>query len=635
VTERLDTETIVDGRYRILHRVGSGGMAEVYCAQDLQLGRKVALKILYRRFAEDREFVERFRREASSAAGLQHPNVVSVYDRGEYDGTYYIAMEYLEGRSLKDVIRDEAPLDPERAIDLTIQVLRAARFAHRRGIIHRDLKPHNVIVDGEGRAKVTDFGIARAGASDMTQTGSIMGTAQYLSPEQAQGIAVSAASDLYSVGIMLYELLTARVPFDGDSAVTIALKQVNERPTPPSVYNPAVTPDLEAIVMRALEKEPARRFQDADEFISALQAAREGLATPALVGAATMIEPTPSSSYVYPPEPLPPPEQRERSRWWLWLVAVLVAAAGLAAVLLLTNNHTQQVTVPQVVGADQANAEAKLRQEGFKTDSTTKFSDQPDGRVIGQDPSGNTKADKGSTVTLTVSKGREQVAVPQVVGLTAKSARGRLDNAGLTASERDENSTTVEKGRVISASPGEGEKVDKGSSVTLVVSSGPEQVAVPDVTGKTYDEASSTLQAAGLKVTRTDKESDQDPGTVLAQNPKSGVQVATGSSVALIVAKAPSTVAVPDVTGEDVATAVRKLSSEGFEINQQTRDVDSPEGDGVVIEQDPPNGKAKKGSTVTIIVGKFNPNLNPEGTTTGNGGAGAGGTGGGGTGGTG
>ena len=623
MTERLDTETIVDGRYRILHRVGSGGMAEVYCAQDLQLGRKVALKILYQRFADDREFVERFRREASSAAGLQHPNVVSVYDRGEYNGTYYIAMEYLEGRSLKDIVRDEAPLDPERAIDLIIQVLRAARFAHRRGIIHRDLKPHNVIVDDEGRAKVTDFGIARAGASDMTQTGSIMGTAQYLSPEQAQGIAVSAASDLYSVGIMLYELLTARVPFDGDSAVTIALKQVNERPTPPSVYNPAVTPDLEAIVMRALEKEPARRFQDADEFISALQAAREGLAT-AVVAPATMIEPTPSNAYVYPEEPLPPPEERERGRWWLWLLGVLVVAGAVAAVLLLNNNHTKQVTVPQVVGADQANAEAKLRQEGFKVDSTNKFSEQPEGRVIGQDPSGNTKADEGSTVTLTVSKGREQVAVPQVVGLTAKSARGRLDKAGLNANERDENSTTVEKGRVISASPGEGEKVDKGSSVTLVVSSGPEQVAVPDVTGKTYDEASSTLQAAGLKVTRTDRESDQDPGTVLAQNPKGGVQVATGSTVALVVAKAPSTVDVPDVTGEDVATAVRKLSSEGFEINQQTRDVNSPEGDGVVIEQDPAKGKAKKGSSVTIIVGKFNPNLNPEGTPP----TGAGGTGG-------
>jgi eukaryotic-like serine/threonine-protein kinase len=618
VTERLETETVVDGRYRVLSRVGSGGMAEVYCAQDMQLGRKVALKILYRRFAEDREFVERFRREASSAAGLQHQHVVSVYDRGEYDGTYYIAMEYLEGRSLKTVIREEAPLDPDRATDLVIQVLRAARFAHRRGIIHRDLKPHNVIVDGEGRAKVTDFGIARAGASDMTQTGSIMGTAQYLSPEQAQGLAVSAASDLYSIGIILYELLTGRVPFEGESAVTIALKQVNERPTPPSVYNSAVTPELEAVVMRALEKEPARRFQDADEFISALQAASEGFATPAMVGPPTMVEPPTGEAYGYPDEPLPPREPREGGRWWLWLLAVLVAAAGLAAVLLLTG-RTEQVTVPTVVGTDQAVAQAKLRQEGFHTDSTAKTSDQPEGRVIGQDPSGETKADKGSTVTLTVSSGPEQVAVPQVVDLTLKSAQGRLQKAGLQSSQREETSTTVAKGRVISASPGEGEKVDKGSQVTLVVSSGPEQVQVTNVTGKSFDEAQSTLQAAGFKVTRTDKESDKDAGTVLSQNPKGGTQVAAGSTVALTVAKEPTQVDVPDVTGEDSPVAVRELSKAGFEVDQQSRDVDSPEGDGVVIEQSPPSGKAKKGSKVTIVVGNFNPDLNPEGngTTTG------------------
>jgi beta-lactam-binding protein with PASTA domain/tRNA A-37 threonylcarbamoyl transferase component Bud32 len=616
VTERLEAETVVDGRYRVLNRLGSGGMADVYCAQDLQLGRKVALKILYRRFAEDGEFVERFRREASSAAGLQHQHVVAVYDRGEYDGTYYIAMEYLEGRSLKTIVQQEAPLDPDRAIDLIIQVLRAARFAHRRGIIHRDLKPHNVIVDADGRAKVTDFGIARAGASDMTQTGSIMGTAQYLSPEQAQGHAVSAASDIYSIGIMLYELLTGRVPFEGESAVTIALKQVNERPAPPSAYNAAVTPELEEAVMRALEKDPARRYPDADAFIAALQAARDGTATAVLpVAPAPPLDP-PSEAYVYPEEPLAPREPGEGGRWWLWLLAVLVAGLGLAAVLLLPG--TQKVGVPTVVGADQANAEAKLRQDGFRVDTVQKTAEQPAGQVIGQDPTGGTKAKKGSTVTLTVSAGPQQVAVPSVVGLTVSSARGRLEKAGLKASEREENSDTVAEGRVISVSPPEGQKVDKGSSVTLVVSSGKPQAQVPDVVGKSFDEAQSDLQAAGFKVTRTDKEStDKDPGTVLSQNPKSGARIDTGSTIALTVAKEPSQVAVPDVTGEDSAAAIAALSGGGFVIDQQSKDVPTPDGDGVVLQQTPAGGKkAKKGSKVTIVVGKFNPDLNPEGGTT-------------------
>ena len=618
MTERLEAETVVDGRYRVLHRLGSGGMAEVYCAQDLQLGRKVALKILYRRFAEDSEFVERFRREASSAAGLQHQHVVAVYDRGEYDGTYYIAMEYLEGRSLKTIIQQEAPLDPDRAIDLTIQVLRAARFAHRRGIIHRDLKPHNVIVDADGRAKVTDFGIARAGASDMTQTGSIMGTAQYLSPEQAQGHAVSAASDLYSIGIILYELLTGRVPFDGESAVTVALKQVNERPTPPSAYNPAVTPELEEAVMRALEKDPARRYPDADAFIAALQAARDGTATAVLAPVPPPPLEPPSEAYAYPEEPLDPREPREGGRWWLWLLAVLVAGLGLAAVLLLPG--TQKVSVPTVVGADQANAEAKLRQDGFHVNTVPKTAEQPAGQVIGQDPTGGTKVKKGSTVTLTVSAGPQQVAVPQVVGLTVSSARGRLQKAGLEASEREENSDTVAAGRVISVSPPEGQKVDKGSSVTLVVSTGKPQVQVPNVVGKSFDEAQSNLQAAGFKVTRTDKESDKDPGTVLSQNPSSGGRIDAGSTIALTVAKAPSEVPVPDVTGEDAPAAIAALSGQGFVIDQQSKDVPTPDGDGVVLEQSPTGGKkAKKGSKVTIVVGKFNPDLNPEGTTTGGG----------------
>src|ERR1700681_1489779 len=273
----LQPDSIIDGRYRVISRVGSGGMADVYCAEDVQLGRRVAVKMLHERFAADAEFVERFRREASSAAGLSHANIVSVYDRGEWGGTYYIVMEYLDGRSLDSVVREEAPLPAGRAIEITEQVLRAARFAHRRGVVHRDLKPHNVIIDDEGSVNVTDFGIARAGASEITQTGSIMGTARYLSPEQAQGLPVSARSDLYAIGVMLYELLTGTVPFEGESVVAIALRHLSEPPRPPSSLVPSISPSLDAIVLRALAKNPEERFADADEFLAALDGERARL----------------------------------------------------------------------------------------------------------------------------------------------------------------------------------------------------------------------------------------------------------------------------------------------------------------------------------------------------------------------
>ena len=512
----LAPETVIDERYEIISRIGSGGMADVYCAQDLQLGRKVALKLLYRRFAEDEEFVERFRREASSAAGLQHSNVVGVYDRGEWDGTYYIAMEYLEGVTLKQLINTRGPLPPLEAIDIAEQILRAARFAHRRGIIHRDIKPHNVIVDEDGRAKVTDFGIARAGASDMTETGSIMGTAQYLSPEQAQGHAVSARSDLYAIGIVLYEMLAGRVPFDGDSAVTIALKQVSEAPVPPSAYNMAVPPELDAIVLRALEKEPERRYADADEFIAALEAVRQQLALMpsgqstaafgAIVGPIT--DPTvlaaagvPVEEPVAEEEEGEPPPDDERRRRWPWIAGVLGVLAALAAVFLILGPlSSTRVQVPQVVGTPLVVGKAILENKGFDVQVTTVVSPQRRDLILRQDPQPGTKADKGSTVSLTVSGGPGQAIVPSVDGLTQSQARRKLQALGFKVSVSREASDSIPAGIATRTVPPTGTQIDRDSAVTLFVSSGPRRVTVPAVVGQSQDSASVELANRGLKV---------------------------------------------------------------------------------------------------------------------------------------
>jgi beta-lactam-binding protein with PASTA domain len=620
---RIGGETVVDGRYRVTGRLGSGGMADVYCAEDLQLGRNVALKLLHSRFAEDQEFVERFRREASSAAGLQHQNIVSVYDRGEWNGTSYIAMEHVPGRTLKDLVVQEGPLEPNRAIDLVQQILRAARFAHRRGIIHRDLKPQNVMVaDGDPTqatptVKVTDFGIARAaGGSDMTQTGSIMGTAQYLSPEQAQGAPVDARADLYAIGVILYELLTGRVPFAGDTAVAVALKQVHEQPLPPSALNPAVPPALDRAVLRALEKDPAHRYADADEFAATLDAARPPRA-PEATAATQLAAATGAMAPVPPPVPPPPglateelveerrPREERGARWWWWLLAILLVAGAIAAAVLLLGGPAK-ATVPTVVGVDRAAAEARLRQDGFKVAVVPRTSDKPKGEVLGQDPSGGTRAEKGSTVTLTVSDGPQLKTVPAVVGLRYSDARKRLRSAGFKVDRRNQNSDAVAKGVVIAASPPEGSDRPVGETVTLTVSSGPQEVAVPSVVGQNEDDARNTLVDAGFEVSITRKESeDTAPGTVLAQDPSGGTQAPEGSTVTLTVAKEPAQVKVPDMRGETEDVAIERLSGEGFAIDRKEQLVDSPEGDGVVIEQSPAGGKAAKGSSVTITVGKY------------------------------
>ncbi len=323
---RLRPDEVVDDRYRLIERIGSGGMADVWRARDNELERDVAIKVLHENFARDREFVERFRREASAAAGLQHPNVVSVYDRGSWEDTYYIAMELIEGSSLRDLINKG--LDVGESVEVTRQVLAAAGFAHSKGIVHRDLKPMNVLIDREGRIRVTDFGIARAGNSEITQTGSVMGTAQYISPEQAQGMEVGPTSDIYSIGIILFEMLTGRVPFDGDNAVAIAMKQVGEEPPAPSTINPKVSPALDAIVLKALAKDPAQRFQSAAEMAAALEAA-EGSPDEPVVAAMVAED-----------------EEKSRRKWWILAAVLLLIAAGAAAYFL---TRPEMVTVPDVV----------------------------------------------------------------------------------------------------------------------------------------------------------------------------------------------------------------------------------------------------------------------------------------------
>lgn len=621
----VEAGTLIDGRYRVEARIGSGGMADVYLAQDTLLGRQVALKMLYHRFAEDQEFVERFRREAQSAAGLSHPNVVAVFDRGEWDGTYYIAMEYLPGRSLKSVVREHGALDPSDAIDIVTQILLATRFAHRRGIIHRDIKPHNVILDEEGRAKVTDFGIARAGASDMTLTGSIMGTAQYLSPEQAQGHAVSESSDLYAVGVVLYELLTGTVPFEGDSAVTIALKQVSDVPALPSERNPEVSPALDAVVMRALAKDPRQRFQSADEFIAALGQAREGIVPPPTPNGA----PTASTALLTPvaaPVPAedgPQGDERERRRSravWIALGAALLAAIAAIVLLLALSPTKARVTVPEVTGKTQAIAVATLRQAGLEPRvSLVANAHVASGLVIGETPPAGTIVSKGSVVNVVVSSGPGSLALPNVEGKKGEEAEKILREAGFVPSTKSQPSETVAKGLVVSTSPSAGTVVQVGSPVTVLVSSGPAQVSVPNVTGETEANATATLGAAGLKATVQRREvAEPQAGTVISQSPGSGSQAKVGSAVTIVVAQALQKAAVPNVVGQTEEQAAATLSGQGFAYNTVTRTVTEPSKNGIVLQQSPAGGaKAAKGATVTLAVGTLAPQTTSTSTSTG------------------
>jgi eukaryotic-like serine/threonine-protein kinase len=611
--------TLFAGRYRIARKLGGGGMADVYLAEDQELGRRVAIKMLHGRYVNDEQFVERFRREATHAAGLSHPNIVSIFDRGEFDGSYFIVMEYVEGRTLKELIRSRGLCPVPVAIAYTRQILAALRYAHRNGVIHRDIKPHNVIVDSEGVVKVTDFGIARAGASQMTEEGAIIGTAQYLSPEQARGAPVDQTSDLYSTGIVLFELLTGDVPFTGDSPVEIAMKHLAETPPAPSELRPDVPADLDLVVIRALAKEPADRYSSAAAMDADLETvARGGRVAAETAEAATMvlsgeraIDATAATQVTR--RPLQPYEPPDRSRsLWPWLVglgallALLVAAWFLYEPIKDRFEGSGTVAVPYVLGIQQAQAEALIEDEGLVPQvRRVSNSDVEEGFTFAQVPTEGTRVDSGEIVRIDVSSGKPEVPIPSVVGQTSEDAVAELTRAGLVAQVVEVNSDRDE-GSVTAQSPSAGTVVVEGTQVRINVSKGPRPVTVPSVVGAPYDQAAAELRSAGFEVSRIDVDSDLAAGLVTRQDPAGGSEGSRGSTVTLSVSKGPTTSAVPEVTGQDYSIAQVTLDNAGFRTRVVFEDTSDPSQDGIVTAQDPIAGtQAEPNTLVTLFVGRF------------------------------
>ncbi len=604
--------TVVDGRYRVERRLGSGGMADVWLAEDTHLQRRVALKVLHRRFAQDREFVERFRREAESAAGLSHPNIVAVYDRGEFEGSFYIAMQYVEGPTLKQMI--DSGLTPEQAVALIRQVLEAARFAHRHGIVHRDLKPQNVIVDPEGKAVVTDFGIALAGVSEITQTGSVMGTPHYLSPEQAQGFEVTSVSDLYSVGVLLYEALTGRVPFEGESAVAVAMKQVSQTPQRPSSINPRVSPALDAVVMRALEKEPGQRFQSADAFIAALDAAMKEPGGPGTADFSAL-----PPAVVVPVADEDEEEVDNRRRNWI-IAAVVAVLIGLLLGFGLTRDNSTDI--PNVTGETRSAATTRLEFNGFSVATEEVERQAPKGTVLEQDPvPGSAEEDcsflgffcSKPTVTLTISAGPGNGTVPGVSGLPEDEAREKLEEAGFEVAVQRVNSATVEEGLVVNSDPPGNSTATNGSTVTINVSRGPKLVKVPVLVGAQRDVAVERIRGRGLEPSVSEEESNAPEGQVISQSPDAGSQVDPGSGVSIVVSKGEAQAQVPNVIGKERREAVEMIRAEGLAPFVEEEETEIAGQVGRVIDQFPPPGKElAPGSEVTLIVGKL-ASIEPEG----------------------
>ncbi|MEU5307865.1 Stk1 family PASTA domain-containing Ser/Thr kinase [Streptomyces sp. NPDC021562] len=633
------------GRYELGHVLGRGGMAEVYLAHDTRLGRAVAVKTLRVDLARDPSFQARFRREAQSAASLNHPAIVAVYDTGEdyIDGVSipYIVMEYVEGSTLRELLHSGRKLLPERAMEMTIGILQGLEYAHRSGIVHRDIKPANVMLTRNGQVKVMDFGIARAmgdAGMTMTQTAAVIGTAQYLSPEQAKGEQVDARSDLYSTGCLLYELLTVRPPFVGDSPVAVAYQHVREEPQPPSVFDPEITPEMDAIVLRALVKDPNYRYQSADEMRADIEACLDGQpvaataamgsvgyggypddqATTALradAGATSMLPPMnpDDGGFGYDDRPDRRRQQKKNNTSTILLVVagvlVLVGAILIGKWVFSGGAGNDTLPAPNFIGQTEASAKKMADNSDLVLATTSKTcADQPKGSVCDQDPKAGTDVKKGSTVNLVISTGAPKVVVPSVVGQNIDDATNTLEGDKYHFVVKTKQRTSGEDpGTVLDQDPALGAEVQKGSTITLTVAKAEEKSTVPDVSGKSCDDAKAQMQANNLTGNCSEVETN-DPnlvGKVVSTDPQAGQKVDKNSTVNIQIGKAKQQTPVPTVVGQTVKQAKQTLQAAGFTNIQFNGDSSD---NAFVTNQDPAanTGEDDPGSTqITLTTVSF------------------------------
>ncbi|MCL2324621.1 MAG: Stk1 family PASTA domain-containing Ser/Thr kinase [Actinomycetia bacterium] len=652
-------EVLIGQRYRLTEKIGGGGMADVYRAVDETLGRNVAVKVMHERYASDPTFTARFRQEAQAAANLSSPYIVNIYDWGQENNTYYIVMELVRGTDLKTVIRERGPLPSKEVAEIGAQVCSALATAHGYDVIHRDIKPHNIMITADHNVKVMDFGIARAGNTTLTQTGSVLGSAHYVSPEQAQGRQLTPASDLYSLGVVLYEAATGQMPFDGDTPIATALKQVNEQAVRPSRINPQIDPNLELVIGYAMAKDPRARYATASTMRADLiRIVRDEpiLGAAAVAGAATApgaagignsdqtqlldrVTPaaTPASTDTTGNTTVMPqvggaaaaaaagaaqPAKKKRRAWiWILLVVLLVAGVLVGGYLLgWFGGARSQVRVPNLRGSTVATATQLLKDQNLKLGrQDTAYSPTiPKDQIISQNPRANARVDRESAVNVVVSLGQDLREVPDVRKMDQASAKKKLEDAGFKVETGDpKNSPDVPSGQVMSQDPAPKTKAPAGSTVTIVISLGQEMGTVPDVTNMSRSQAITTLTNAGFPNPKVDTEGGYSDtvstvGNVVRQSIQGNTRTPKGTIVTITLSQGPLTLTVPNITGQSQAQAQATLRNAGFSNTTIQQEFSSTVPSGNAIGASPASGTtANRNATITIIISQGPPSPAP------------------------